>query len=380
MKIAICSLTYPLPNGVTISINASIDEFKKRGIECIVISPNYDVGKFRPEHFPVSSSKLAEKIGRILGKNERTFSLTAYGEMKKIINEFNPDAFWLHTLTWAPNIFEIFIRKSNKPKVLTYHTMVEEYGRIYALELGAFIMRKRSKSVCEKMDSIITPSSVMKKKLQEYGVTKPIYVISTGIEIVKDQFKKEDVLKKFNIDSKNKLLLYVGRISKEKNLNVLLHLAVELKKRNYKAKIIFVGPGDIQITKKIASKMNISDMVIFSGALSKKETQRLYTGCDAFVFSSQTETQGLVIGEAMAAEIPVVALNSPIQKEIYPEDTAVVIYEESKFADQLIDILENEDKKKEMIKRAKKFVLANFSINLMFEKQMKIFEKLIKNN
>ncbi len=377
MKILICSLTYSLHNGVTTSINTSADELIKKGVEVRIISPDYGVGKFRTEHFPIPSSALIGIIGALIGKEERTFGIGVYAKIKKIAQEFNPDVYWLHTLTWGTNAFERYMLKSDKAKVITYHTMVEEYGKLYAGKFGAFIMCRRSKSVCNKMDAIITPSQVMKTKLKAYGVTKPINVIPTGIEMPEEPIKREELCKLYGIPSDNKILLYVGRISREKNFYVLLNMMKDIKNVKYNATLLLVGPGDIDEAKESARRLKLEDRVIFTGPLSKEDTKKVYGACDAFVFSSQTETQGLVIGEAMIAGIPVIALDSPIQKEVYPEEASVVIHQESEFAKEVMDILDNKKRREDIIKNANDFVFSNFTKELMIARLMKVFKDLI---
>ncbi len=377
MKILICSLTYALPNGVTVSINTSIDGFNERGVKSLVISPDYDIGETRKEHRLAPSSVIIRSIGVLIGKEERTFGLGASKRIKEIANEFEPDAYWLHTITWAPNAFERFMFKSDKPKVVFYHTMVEEYGRIYAGEIGAATMRRRSKSVCNKADAIIIPSEMMKAKLIEYGVTKPIHVIPTGIVMPEKQLPRNEICKRFGIDPKSKILLHVGRVSKEKNLSVLLRAAKEINDRGIDATMLFVGPGDIEEIAEEADKLGIGKKTILTGGLPKAEAQGMYSGCDVFVFSSQTETQGLVIGESMAVETPVVALRSPIQAEVYPEGTAAIADDEPEFVKNLINVLEGGAETEEMIKTAKKFVEKNFSQKLMIDRQLKVFRDLI---
>ncbi len=376
----ISTLTYPLPNGVTVSVNAAMDGFIKKGHEVIIVSPKYYAKKKRPEHYPIKSSFIIKGLGIIIGKEERSFAIGSQSKIKEISNQFQPDAYWLHTLTWAPNAFEKFMIKSKKPKVLFYHTLVEDYGRIYAGKIGAYTMKKRSKSVCNKMDAIMTPSSMMKKKLESYGVIKPIYVIPTGIDSCPNPFTKKELKEKFKIPAQFKILLYVGRVSKEKNLNVLLKTMKKLKDNNFKAVLLIVGPGDIKETKQEINKMGIKDRVILTGALPKEETVRTYGGADAFVFSSTTETQGLVVGEAMISNTPVIALDSPIQKEVYPEKTAVVVRDPEKFPQKIIDTFNNRKKTKLMVEKAKKYVLSNFSKKLMINRQVKVFKDLLENN
>ncbi len=378
MKIMVSSLTYPLPNGVTASLNTAVDGFLKKGHKMMIVAPDYKIKKTRPEHFAVPSSRLAHRIAKnLFGKEERIFRLNSKEKIKSYAESFKPDAYWLHTVTWAPNAFELQMLKSKKKKVLFYHTLVEEYGRLYAGEMGALVMRRRTKSLCNKVDAVMTPSDMMRKKLLKYGVKTPIHIIPTGIEMPQKPFTKKEIREKFKIPEKTKILLYLGRMSKEKNLGVLLRMLKKLRERNYPAVLLFVGPGDIDEVRKDAKKMGIGDSVICTGPLKREDAQRVYGACDVFVFSSQTETQGLVVGEAMLAKTPVVALVSPIQKEVYPEDKAIVLKDEKNFAEAVISILENKKKREKMIASAEKFVKKDFSKEKMIEKQIKVFEDLI---
>ncbi len=378
MKIVVSSLTYPLPNGVTASLNTAVDGLLQNGNEVMIIAPDYKMEKARPEHFVVPSSLLLHTIAvNLLGKEERVFRANSRGNIGLLANNFDPDIYWLHTVTWAANAFESEMINSKKKKVLFYHTLVEEYGRLYAGEMGAAVMRKRTKSLGNKVDAIMTPSNMMKQKLIEYGVTTPIHIIPTGIDVPKKSFTKKELKEKFNIPEKTKVLLYLGRMSKEKNMSVLLDMMKELKRRDYNAMLLFVGPGDIDEVKEEAKDKGISDKIICTGPIPRDDAQRVYGACDAFVFSSQTETQGLVVGEAMLAETPVVALVSPIQKEVYPRDKAVVIDDANDFPDAVINILKDKKERDRMVKEAKEFVLENFSKKAMIEKQIKVFKEVL---
>jgi len=375
----VSSLTYPLPNGVTASLNTAVDGLLANGHEVMIVAPDYKVKKNRPEHYTVPSSLILHKVAKnILGKEERVFRMNSKKKIEELAERFDPDIYWLHSVTWAANAFEQQMIKSKKKKVLFYHTLVEEYGRLYAGDMGAFVMRKRTESLGNKVDAIMTPSEMMKKRLIECGVKKPINVIPTGIDVPNKSFTKKEIKEKFNIPDKMKILLYLGRMSKEKNLDVLLDMIKELKEKNYNAILLFVGPGDIDEVNKNAKKMNVSDRVICTGPLKREEAQRVYGACDAFVFSSQTETQGLVVGEAMLAKTPVVALVSPIQREVYPEGKAVVVKKEKDFAQAVVDILENKKERERMVNDAENFVLQNFSKKSMIEKQIKVFEEVLR--
>lgn len=379
MKILISSLTYSLPNGVTVSIDSSIDGLIKKNHQVIVISPKYKKTNHRPEHYQVSPSLAVKTIGSLIGKDERTFGLTAFYEIDKIARKFKPDVYWLHTVSWAANAFEKYMLKSDKIKILHYHTLVEEYGRLYGKKLGADLMRRRSKIISNKVDAVITPSSVIKEKLNQYGVKKPIHVIPTGIAQTKNYFSKEQLCQKFNLDLNSKILLYVGRVCKEKNIESLFKLIKEIKKKQDNIFLVIVGPGEINKFKETAQTMKVLDRVVFAGSFPLEETRRMYQASDAFVFASKTETQGIVIGEAMMAETPVVALDSSIQPEIYPEQTAVVVRDEVNFPEAVLNILKDSSEKDKMVERAKEFVMNNFSQEATTEKQIKLFSSLYKN-
>jgi len=379
MKILICSLTYPLLNGVTVSIDATVDGLVAKGDEVIVVAPRYEKGKHRPEHYPVPSSYMTKTLGSLIGKDERTFGATAFFHIQKIIKKFNPDVCWLHTLTWAPNAFELNMLKSKASKVLTYHTLVEAYGRIYRGEIGANLMKRRSRSVCNKMDVVITPSKIIEKKLRSYNVTKPIYAIPTGIEEIGKYFTKKELHKEFNIPLGSKILISVGRVCKEKNIDALLKIMKKVKDKSKDLYLLLIGPGEVDQFKSLAEKLKISDRVIFAGPISKEKVEKSYGGADAFVFASKTDTQGLVIGEAMMAEIPVIALESQIIPDVYPRKTLASVKNQSDFLDAVFDILKNTKRREKLVKNAKKFILENFSREAMTRNQRELFSKIHNN-
>lgn len=375
MKILVGSLTYPLVNGVTTSINISLDGFIKAGHEVMVVGPKYSIGVSRPEHHVLPSSVPARLLLQVFNKKERMFGLGAGSQLRTLIDHFQPDAYWLHTVTWGQNAFETAMYHSDAAKVLTFHTLVEQYGQIYGGALGASILRRRSRLVANHMDAVITPSQVIAKKLIEYGVHRPIYVIPTGISLPGTLFTRQELIERFHLPKNSKILIYVGRVSAEKNIHTLLRLTQQLQKMG-QFSLLLVGPGDIVATEEEADRLGIGRQVFCTGPLPKEDAQRCYGGADAFVFASQTETQGLVIGEAMLANIPVVALDSPIRPEVYPETVASVVTNEAEFARAVIDILDDRPARLKQTKAAKQFVEKNFSIEGMIAKQLAVFTKV----
>ena len=377
IKILACSLEYPLPNGVTISLNTSITELKRKGVRTAIISPDYNLGKLRRDHYPLQPSFLVKNIGMIAGRKANTFgiglSLLAYPKIKEIVKKFNPDIYWLNTIAWTINPFEIAMLETEKPKVITYHTLLEDYGKIYAGEAGAIAMKFKSKLICNKADAIIVPNKIIKDKLHSYGVLKPIYVIPTGISFAKKSFSRDEIRSRFKIPQKTKIILYVGRVSKEKNIEFLFDAFREIQDE-IDSKLLIIGMGDIEQYSEKAKDKGIFKNTIFAGEVAKKDIEMIYGACDVFVFSSQTETQGLVIGEAMASGLPVVTLNSHISKDVCPNGTAVVANNKKEFVRGVLDVLNNDNSV--MTNEAKNFVYKNFSKEKMAEEQFKIFNNL----
>lgn len=376
MRILIGSLTYPLLNGVTTSINLSVDGLIERSHQVVVVGPEYGTGPARPEHQTVPSSFVSRLLLKTLHKKERLFGWSALGAIKEIASEFRPDIFWLHSLTWSGNAFEQAMLRSQSKKVLTYHTLVEDYGRIYGGRLGALIMRRRSKTVANKMNAVIAPSQVIADRLINYGVTTPIFVIPTGIAVPKNQYTKQEMAERFRFNPSSPLLLYVGRVSAEKNIQALLLMTKRLNQIK-KHMLLLVGPGDILEIEGQATALGIGREVICSGPLPKEDAQRTYGAADVFVFASKTETQGLVIGEAMMAGLPVAALDSAIRSEIYPPPTAAVSRNVDELVKQVTKLLINHPARHKQIEAAKKFVNQRFQVKMMIDRQEAVMEKVV---
>lgn len=384
MKILVCSLTYPLPNGVTSSINESVNGLVEAGHDVKIVSPDYGVKQTRPEYFPVDASELGQlmvslsvKLWSDYSLKERLFGINATQEIRQIVDEFEPDVFWLHTVSWARNAFERLMLKSDRPKLLTYHTMIDVYGQMYAGDVGERRMIKRSIEVCNAMDAVITPSHFMKQRLLEFGVTSPVEVIPTGIEPSETYYTKAELAARFHFPASNFLLMYVGRVVKEKNIEALLAMMVGLKKILPNVTLVLVGPGEITETKARAAELGIADALVFTGQLPLKEAQQCYGAADLFVFASQSETQGLVIGEAMLANVPVAALSSPIQPEVYPKEVALVVDQPEDFADEVAKLLQDKDRREQLAAKGKKFVTEHFSKKTMIDSQTQLLERLV---
>lgn len=270
------------------------------------------------------------------------------------------------------------------PIISTYHTYYSEYAKHYW-------PIKKFKSVTSKMvqrfeifyynrvDHVITPSEKLKKILQESGVENEITVLPTGTDL--QEFKTGDgkrFRKKWGISDSKKILLFVGRLNTEKNVDFLIGVVNYLKKYP-EIILVFVGDGRSRgrIEKKVED-LNLRDKVLFCRFLPREETIDAFFACDIFVFSSKTDTQGLVLNEAVAAGKPVVMVEDEGLTEIVVDDKNGFEVEEKVpvFAEKILKLLCQPDLYTKMVKNSKK-IACDFSIARQVEKLEKLYQKVM---
>jgi 1,2-diacylglycerol 3-alpha-glucosyltransferase len=339
MKILACGLTYPLPNGVTVSIDLSREEMVRQGHSFHIIAPDYKEKRKWLTTLPSIP---------LLNRKERALSPMSERKVKKIIANFKPDIFWLHTISPFEHPFERLMGKSS---VLTYHTFVENYGSMFLGEFGAEIMRTRSKNIANKMGLVISPTIAVKNMLVNYGVKTNIEIVPTGINPPTSSYTKQELAERFNFDFNKPLVIYSGRISPEKNPELLIETIKKLKEFNF----LVVAPE---------VPFNFPNMIAIEG-WPRKEVCRLYQAADLSILPSASEVQGLVIGEALSVGTRVVKVKSELQPEPYPSAKAV---EKADF----IPAIKQEIKKG----KCEPYI---FSIEDMAKKQIALFEKLRHN-
>lgn len=207
-----------------------------------------------------------------------------------------------------------FARRRGLPVVATCHTYFEDYLHHYLPLLpgfaGAWVARRVMTQQLNAVDAVVSPSEPVRQRLLEYGVTRPIHVIPTGM--TEDRFVPGDGARfraQFGIDADRPLLLNVGRVAHEKNLSFLLRMFVQLRRMEPRALLLIAGEGPARSAlMREAQSLGIGDGTRFVGNLDRERgLNDCYAAADVFVFASRTETQGLVLLEAMAQARPVVS-------------------------------------------------------------------------
>jgi len=220
-------------------------------------------------------------------------------------------------------------RERQVPLVYTCHSLYPDYSEYvpWASSTLRRVLEAHLQYFCNRCDAIIAPSEYVRRNLIEWGVNKPLYVSPTGIRL--DHFSQVDpsearqwILRRHNIPRDRFLLLFVGRLAQEKNLEHLLHEIVLAKNLGRdmgegSPHLLLVGTGPHEETlRELVRKEGMQSFVTFAGTVDHAKVVNLYRGADSFVFTAINETQGIVLLEALAASLPVVALSAPATREI----------------------------------------------------------------
>jgi Glycosyltransferase len=292
----------------------------------------------------------------------------------------------IHTQTeFSLGIFGKTLSKAfGIPMVHTYHTMYEDY--VHYIVNGALITKSMSHSFsrifCNFARECIAPTAKVKDSLLQYGVTKPIHIIPTGINI--DKFRKTnypvaDTLKlrsSFGLNQNHKVILVLGRIAKEKSIDVIVNSMPEIFQKEPDARLLIVGdgPGRAALEKQVNS-LGITNRVVFAGAKPWNEIGKYYQLGDIFVSASISETQGLTFIEAMAAGLPIVAKkDESIEGVIKNDETGIVFETDDTLASKILGILKDNKKRNYLAKNG-----AVFAENISAEVFGKSIESVYKN-
>jgi 1,2-diacylglycerol 3-alpha-glucosyltransferase len=383
MKILFISDVYfPRVNGVSTSIKTFIDQLKSLGHQVDLIAPDYGEG-----YVDESNVKRVDACSIYFDPEDR---LMKYGAALKLLPELKEAGYdIIHINTpFVAHYFGLKLAKQlNIPCVETYHTFFEDYLHHYLpwipKNAARGIARFISKKQCNAVDAVVVPSQPMLDVLRTYGIKTKANVIPTGLQdasfAVADGLPFKD---KYAIENNRPMLLYVGRVAFEKNIPFLFKMTKVLAERHPNVLLVVAGEGPAEKTlRQLAITLKIEDNVKFIGYLDRNtELNACYKSADVFVFSSKSETQGLVLLEAMAQGTPVVAIaelgTASILEEgkgamISTEDTAV-------FSEKVARLIEDRVERDELGKKAKDYALAKWAAGVQAQRMVHFYQTTIE--
>ena len=388
MRIGIFTDTYPpFINGVSTSIQMLENALRKKGHKVFIVTVNPDDMSYKLEN----NGRVLRIPGIPTGIYD--YRLTTFYPIKavNIIKNWNLDIIHTHTEFGIGTFARVIGKQYDIPIVHTYHTMYEDY--IHYITKGYFdapgrkIVEYLTKFYCDKtIQELIVPTKKTYDLFKEkYKYERNVHIIPTGIEI--ERFYKEKIeLSKINnkktelgITSDDLVVLFVGRVASEKSIDFLINNHNTLLNKNKNIKLLIVGDGpDLEKYKKLSKKYKIDDKVIFTGKVPWDDITIYYNLSDIFVTASHTETQGLTVIEAMAASLPVVALDDEsFRNTVIDELTGYLFKNKKEYINRMLELITNEKKRKQMGKQGR-INSETYSSRYFAERVLKVYELALK--
>lgn len=317
MKICMMTNTYlPHVGGVARSVSTFAEEYLRLGHDVLVVAPEFD-GK----PLPAKAEAIVERVPSLRNFNGSEFSVRLPGAaaLSDRLDAFQADIIHAHhPFLLGDTALRVAMNK-NVPIIFTHHTRYEDYTHYVpfsdTLKEVAIEVPTHFANLC---DGVILPSESIARMVRKRGVTSPMTVIPTGIDV--KAFGSADgasFRKKLNIPSDAIVVGHVGRLALEKNLSVLANAVAPYLKQEPRARFLVVGDGPWRDEMKaVFEQQGVADRLILAGKRTGRVLREAYRAMDVFVFASKSETQGMVVAEAMAAGLPVVALNASGVREV----------------------------------------------------------------
>ena len=388
MRIVIFTDSYPpFATGVATSSFNLANSLVDKGHDVLVVAPRPTDGKL-------------EQIGNVLYvpgiylKRLYGYRLTNIFTNKpiSIIKKFKPDVIHDQTDFTIGVLARRCAKKLKLPIVYTYHTAYEDYTYYvthgFMDKFAKKIVRNYAKDLSNKMTEFITPSEKIKNYMRLVGSDAYINVIPTGIDTSIfensniDPLKAEQFKKDHNIKPNTKVFLLVGRLAREKSMDVSLrciaHYHNKHKERDIKVLILGEGPAheDLEL---LCEELGVSNLVDFLGEVTGLEVPFFYSFADIYTSASITETQGLTFMEAMAASKIVLArYDSNLEGTIINGKTGFFFTDEDSFSEQVEKIFSlSEEEKTSIIKEIKK-VMEQYSIERFYSNTIRVYQRAVR--
>lgn len=349
MRIGLFTDSYPpYINGVSTSVAMLKKALEKKGHIVYVVTVSNNALKYEYD----IENRIVKVPGIPVGiydyRLSRIYPLTMINTMKS----WNLDVIHSHTEFGIGILARLLAKQFDIPLVHTYHTLYEDYTHYithgYFDKSSKKIVEYLTKFYCDKTaNELIVPTNKIYKLFKEkYEFKKNIHIVPTGIEV--DRFYTENVdksyvqalRKKLKLQKKDFVILFVGRLAAEKNVEFLLNAEKKLMAKYKNIKLLIVGDGpDKEHYEEMARDLNISSNVIFNGKAAWEEMPFYYHCANVFATASTTETQGLTVIEAMAASVvPLCIKDESFLGTVTHELNGLIFNDEDEFVNQVLTL------------------------------------------
>jgi 1,2-diacylglycerol 3-alpha-glucosyltransferase len=384
MKICMMTNTYlPHVGGVARSVSTFAEEFIKRGHEVLVVAPEFD-----GPPLPQRQARIVLRAAAIQNFNGSDFSVTLplSAALSERLDAFHADIVHAHHPFLLGDTALRIASKKNVPVIFTHHTLYEDYTHYVPFDSPTMkeVAINLSTGFANLCDGVIAPSGSIAKLIRKRGVESPIAVVPTGVDV--EGFASGDgarARRKFRIPAKAFVVGHTGRLAPEKNLGYLARAVAQFLKMAPGARFLVVGggPSEEEI-REICDAQGVADRLILAGKHTGRALHDAFRAMDVFAFSSFSETQGMVLAEAMAAGVPVVALRANGVVEVVKDsENGFMLPARSSveaFAERLKDLHDSPAQRRQM-RVAAQATANEFSAGHCADLALEFYEKIRKS-
>jgi 1,2-diacylglycerol 3-alpha-glucosyltransferase len=378
MRIIIFTNSYkPTISGVVRSIDVFRKGLTAAGHGVYIITPEHeDYEDEEPDIFRFPALELPERLDlSVVIPLRLSMAPTIKGIKPALIHSQHP--FVMGGLAAA------FARDLKLPLVFTFHTRYDEYAQQYVPlvpKLAGMLATEIVGHYLEKCTAVVAPTPSVRDLIwQEYGSDVPVTVVPTPVDLSAYQDLDPGRIRAGLKLEGAEVLLYVGRLVGEKNLDFLIRVFARIAPQHPQARLLLVGDGthrrDLE---QMAQRLGLGEQVLFPGAVPLSEVPHYAATADLFVFSSLTDTQGLVLIEAMAAGTPVVAVEAPGTVDVLAEGGGVLVPpREEQFAEAVLELLTDSARRRAMGEQAVHAV-QRYSIATATGRLLGVYEEAVR--
>ncbi|MCR4336302.1 MAG: glycosyltransferase [Candidatus Omnitrophica bacterium] len=378
MKILMMTNTYaPMVGGIEESIRSFTAEFEKLGHDVVIVAPECEGAP--PDEVGVVRLRAIQKFNH----SEFSIALPMSSLLPELMKTFMPDIIHCHHPFWMGDIALRLSSQFRIPLVFTYHTMFEQHMHYLPVQnegIKHFIIELFT-GYANLVNQVIVPSESVRALLLERGVKTLMEVVPTGVNLQK--FSKGEgrrIRKSMRIPLDSIVIGYVGRLALEKNLEFLSRSVAAYLTKEMKAHFLVVGEGPLEdLIRKIFDEQGVGKRLHLAGVLKDQDLVDCYHAMNIFAFASLTETQGIVLVEAMAAALPVVAIDAPGVREVVKDGyNGRLIFGENQslFLEALSWCLNQPFAEFQQIKKNAVVTTKEFASDLCAKKMLRIYQEV----
>jgi len=377
MRIGIFTNNYlPRVSGLANSIEGFRKGFEKLGHDFYIFAPRYG------SYIDKNKNIFRLKNSLFLKKENYALPLGHTKKLEKLVESLNLDIIHSQHPWFIGHSARHFARKFKKPLLFTYHTLYDQYLHYVPL-IPSFVLKffvmNFAIAYCNSCQAVIAPTPSVKKTLLKYKVSTPIYIVPSGVDTEKfSSIRKETIREKLRLKESDLLLVTVARLAPEKNLEFLLRVFKKLSGKRSNVYYLIVGGGpSAEGLKKLARDLNLEKKVFFAGPIPAEFVAPYFKAGDLFIYSSLSETQGLIIIEAFAAGLPAVAIKASGSEDQIRDGANGFLTENSEedFLQKTLRVLDDIGLREKMSKMA--ISTANeYSIDAVSRKLLRVYEEV----